>query len=139
MPPVKTMLRVAIALEFLLIVAYFAVPSLVELQLPEHLRVYLDRGDETGWAPPSLVTSIVSIPLSVIHLVSAVALWFFRRWARLPYAVSSVWACVGPLFGGPLVIHPFEYAMEESWILISGFVTALLYYAQIEWSTVRKA
>ena len=139
MLPVRTMLRVAIAIEFLLIGVYLAIPAVLNLSLPADLQSYLDRGEQSGWAPASLVTSIVSIPLAVVHLISAAALWFFRRWARLPYAISSVWACVGPLFGGALVQHPVEYALEESWILISGGVTALIYYGRIEWSVTKKA
>jgi hypothetical protein len=135
----NSVLRLSLTAEFVLIALYLALPSVVPLQLPSELQAYLDHGTEHGWAAASPVNSFVSIPLVVVHIISAVALWFFRRWARVPYVVSSAWAFIGVFFGGPPVQHAAEYALEEAWIFLSGFSSALAYFAAIQWHATSKA
>ncbi len=138
MPSPNNTLRITIGLQLLLIVVYVMIPYAHPLRLPWALQEYVSYTAHYGRAPAGVAKACVTA-LTVIHLASAVVLLSFRRWARLPYLVGGMAAFLGVLFGGPPVQHAVEYALEESWIFLSGISCGLIYYAPIQWYSTPKA
>jgi hypothetical protein len=132
-------LRVALAIEWLLICAIALSPYCLTVRLPPALQTYLDRVGVASWSASSRLSLVLSCICIVIGVASSIALWFFHRWARLPYAASRIGAIVVAVFGGPLVEDSLSFTLEGLWMFVSGIVVALIYYGGIERFQPQKA
>lgn len=81
----------------------------------------------------SLETSLLAVGVIAffVNLVSSVALWFRRRWARLPYLITTILCTLSVLSNGPSVQSAVGTFFGELTLLISGFIVALIYFAPI--------
>ena len=109
----KTVLRISIAVEFLLALVYL------------------------GIAPPSPVASaphwqiFVAAFISLFGLLARIGIFFFWRWARILYVVCIAVDLIAMPFV-PVTPHtPLSAAISEFTIYLAGFVIALIYFSPL--------
>ena len=128
----RLVLRALIAIEWLLIFAMVVCVFTVELPLPAELQDYLIREDERPFSPSDHAWLIAGAAVLIASVAASVGLWFYRRWARLLYAVNVLAGVAMTLFGPPIVEHPLVTALGELSSVLAGAIVAMAYYAPID-------
>ena len=129
--PTKT-LRVALVLEWLSIAVGIAAEFALENTLPPELQSYVTARDDAPMSIPEVALLSVGALALLVGLVSSIALWFRRRWARLPYTITTLLFTLSVLPDGPSVQSALGAFFGELSVLIPGFIIALIYFAPIQ-------
>lgn len=134
----KKVLRLAIVTKWLLVIFYIGTFSWFEKKLPEVLQEYLRWEMEQSLTNFEWMVSIVTLILLISLFVSSIGLFFFRRWAKRLFIVSSVVLLLPSFFLGPLVDHAVSYSIDNLVSVILGFILAILFLSEKERSLVFK-
>jgi hypothetical protein len=109
----KAVLRISIAVEFLLAVVYLSI------------------------APPSAVGSaphwqiFVAAFIILVGVLARIGLFFFWRWARMLYVLCIAVDLVTMPFVPITPLAPLSEAISQFTIYLAGFVVALIYFSPV--------
>jgi hypothetical protein len=131
MPNPTTTLRVALVLEWLCIALGVVAELALEHTLPAELRSYRSAQSEASISTPETVVLVVELIALAATLAWSIALWFRRRWARLPYLLTIILFSCSDLLDSASVQAPLGAFCNELALLISGLIVGLVYFAPI--------
>lgn len=127
----KSIVKLAVATQWLLFPLYFALSFFLEKKLPETLQEYLLWEAERALTTADTVIAIVIIPLIIIYLVSSIGVFLFKRWAKNIYIVITILLISLTPFTGPFVVHEIAATLDGISSVLSGVVLALLLFTSV--------
>ena len=117
--PLKTILRISIAIEFLLALIYPSIAPPSQLASAPHWEIF------------------VAAFISVVGLVARIGLFVLWRWARILYVLCIAVDLIAMPFE-PVTAHtPLSAAISQFTIYLAGFVVALIYFSPVRELYVR--
>jgi len=101
--------------------------------LPTALQGYLTELENEDISPFraffSLAIMVVTIPL---FLASIIGLWKFKSWARIIYAVLTIFfIAVSPAITGPVVMNSWEATFSDIATLFEGVLLVMMFTGEI--------
>lgn len=127
--PSLTILRVFIALEWLLALAFFYFSFALKADLPELLQPYLENLSVEGNGPSGLALAI-GFALVFANLTALIGLWFEATGARALYFFTTPAILFICLFLGPKVDHAVAYTLDVLSVFFMGLIVCHLLYAK---------
>jgi hypothetical protein len=70
--------------------------------------------------------------LRVLVVSSVIGLFFFRRWARPLYLVTTILATLLLPVSGPYVASGWSQMIDELGLIVSGVILALIYWSPLK-------
>ncbi len=116
-------IKLFVILELILLVAGFIIWPPTQSHLPPLLQEYLDQEMET-----INIVDLITIPVLLIYIISAVGLLLTKIWAKNLYVLSTILVYALIPFMGPAVEHAFFATINHLGSLITGAILALLYF-----------
>jgi hypothetical protein len=121
-------LRAAILIFWLVITAAIVSVTAFDLPLPAELQGYVDQQEEL----PATSVDFTILAALLLNLIFSMGLFFAGRWARIPYAITSLYLIVVILQSGPNVDHAIPYMLDQLMVFVAGFIVALSFYGAFE-------
>jgi phosphoglycerol transferase MdoB-like AlkP superfamily enzyme len=129
--PSKRLLRILVVAELLMIVLGVAVALLTEPSLPEPLRDWVQAEAEVEPTAGFLVLTGFGFLMVVALVVSNIGLFFFWRFARPLYLVTTLApVLLLPAFG-PDVSSGWAAMFDDLGMILSGIIIALIYWSPL--------
>jgi hypothetical protein len=111
--PLKTILRISIAVEFLLAIVYLTIAPPSPVAAAPHWQIF------------------VAAFISLFGLLARMGLFFFWRWARVLYVLCIAVDLVTMPFE-PVTPHtPLSATINQFAIYLAGFVIAFIYFSPL--------
>ena len=124
-------LRVALVLQLISLCASLSIGSAFESHLPEQLQQYLALELERESTSIELYALFAGLPLVVAYFISAVGLFFLKKWAKWIYICSGILMYPLTVFSAPTVEHSLATVIGEFEPLSFGFVICILLYTNV--------
>jgi uncharacterized membrane protein len=125
---VRKALRIALLVEWGLIIATIATSFLLESALPSPLRQYVQAESERDLTPADLAVAIGGILIVAMTVVATIGLFLFQRWARPLYLVTTLASFGVVLLAGASVEHAVSETLGELAVLVSGVILGIIYF-----------
>jgi hypothetical protein len=125
------LLRIFIIAELLFLIASIVSEWTLRSTLPVQLQNYINDSDALPISTMQIVFMLLLIPVVILFILSWVALWRLRRWARLLYTIAWVVSLpfVVPL--GPYIMTGLGYTLETTSTLFGGLILGLIYFSDL--------
>lgn len=122
-------LRIAIVVQWILLLASVSVGLFEERYLPELLKNYINEQDSKTLSSGQMVVMGSALLLLLTVIISSISLFLLKPWARGAYVACSVLGAVLFLFMGPTVMPPIGGTLHSLVNATEGFIIALLYFS----------
>ena len=116
-------LRIAIAIEWILIAVAFTIALTRIDAFPPELKAY-----SIHQAPSIAIVDTISVLALLVSIITSFGLCLRRSWAQLPYAASTIWLSCASFFEGPTANLGLLKGLEELSLLAGGFVIAWSFF-----------
>ena len=123
----KSQFRLLVAIQFFLGIASLVSSFMGQSSLPIELQNYLDQYFSKS---PSIIEWILLV-ISVIAIISNIALLFFAQWSKNIFSISYIITCAGMVFSGPVIQTSLEVAFSELSIFCTGIIVACMYLTNV--------
>lgn len=124
----KSILRLLIASEWVLIVFGVYLSFVLEKYLPQELQNYLSAESNTELSRQEDILFIAVLAVAICYFASSILLFFMKNWAKWSYLICIIiFALVLPVTG-PTVEHSIADTIGEIPTLISGMILSLIFF-----------
>ena len=125
----SSLLRLVIALEWLLILARAALALLEERSLSPLCQSCVEA-QYTGNQVFSNIGFLIAVAVGVLVLIAAsIGVFFFRRWARPVYVGIQLASVVASQLMSPSVVTPWSGVFDDLAMICSGLIIGLMYFS----------
>ena len=125
----KHALRIAVVVEWVLIILAVVLSEFFRDALPEPLLLWLQQHAEENRSLAGFVAIFAMLPAFVLSIVASVGLFMFKTWARWLYLFSYVIGFIGMVFLGPTVEHAFANMIADVSAVLSGIVIGIAFFS----------
>jgi len=136
-----TLFRASLIASFLIGILSVASMFLTVPLLPPELQSYLENEDAilslTENLSPAVLKSMLVAAIGIVLAILigtvtiTVGLYFWRRWARSLYLITTILFLLSSIFLGPVVLSgPTEFLYGIGYML-TGFILALAYFSPV--------
>lgn len=136
--PITTLFRI-ILIAFLIssIISIVAGMTLTDT-LPMLLQEYLIQEENEEMFDNTAIL-IAAISILILFIISTIALWKFKNWARVIYIVITV--ALLPLYPafGPVVMNPWEAMFGDIALILEGVLIAMMLFSPVNEEFKRKS
>jgi len=121
--------RALVILEWLFIIAWIILSTMLEKQLPIELKQWIEIESESSTNDAIILFG--GLPLLVASIVGSIGLYRLRKWGAWTYLISIILGYALYPFAGPSVEHVVAELVGEIAVIISGMIVAIAFFTDV--------
>ncbi len=124
-------LRIAVVVQWFLIIVSIPVTRILDAYLPIQLRNYKLWVNEQGYNNVEFAIMLVATIVCVVHIISSIGLFFLKPWAKWYYCTCIALFLIISLFLRPTVEHALTNPIGGVSSMASGVVLYMIFFTNV--------